>query len=473
MIVLVAAFVLAGSLAACQSAEQGEKVMNSLSAFYNKQDYHSLYLMLSPEFKAQITEEKITSFYKNNVVQPYGNMRSWDLVSKAGMLKYLVHMERGDLDLDLALNKNDEIAGMQWLPAKKKKAIAKLPASSIKSNNPKQTAVQQLLDSLAIAHLQDPANCGLSIAIIDGDKTDTYFYGATDKKTGRLPDAASLYEIGSVSKTFTAIVLAHAINEGRVKPDDDIRKYLPGAYPNLEYKGMPITLKNLSNHTAGFPRMPPNFAEQKDYDERNPFKYYTREMFLEYLHSFKPEVQPGTVSDYSNYGVALLGMILENVYKKTIAELVTTYVTDPAGMKHTTFDVPQHAQQLLTTGYNEEGAEWSYWTIGVFNPAGGLKSDIMDMAVYVRANMKEVNNDFALSHQLTFTDERYSIGLNWIISPTKNKQTMIWHNGETGGFHSFAGYIKEAGVGIVILSNSQQNIDNMATAMLTKVAARQ
>lgn len=464
------AFILMGCFFACNPTDNSEKVMKKLSEFYNKKDYHSLYLMLAPEFRTQMPEDKLTSFYKDNLIIPYGNIVSWKVVSKVGELRYVVQMDKGHLDLYMVLNDNNEIAGMQWMPAGKKITGPKVAASAIKSNNPKQTPLERTLDTLAIGYLQDPANCGLSIAIIDGDKTDLYYYGTTSKNSDKLPDSASIYEIGSITKTFTGILLCHAINEGKVNPEDDIRKYLPGSYPNLEFQGKPITLKNLSNHTAGFPRMPTNFQEQKDYEEHDPFKNYTREQFLAYLRNVTLKAKPGTVSDYSNYGVALLGMIMENVYKKPFDELITTYVARPAGMKHTTCEVKGNDRTLLTTGYYE-GKEWPYWTLNMFNPAGGLKSCIADMAAYIRTNMKERNPDFALSHQPTFTDGHNKIGFAWVITAKDNKETLIWHNGETGGFTGFAGYIRESNVGMVILSNSTTGVEYIANKVLVRMSA--
>lgn len=466
IMVLIAACIFMSLLARSQSASDGEKAMDRLSAAYNKEDYHSLYLMLSPEFQRQMPEAQMQSFFKNSLRGAFGNILSWKLTSSKSSYKYAVHMDRGELDLDLYLSQKQEIAGMRWLPAKKATSGKKRDPSAIRSNNPRQTPLQKLLDSLAIEHLQDPVNCGLSISVIKDGKADFYFYGSVSKSKDKLPDTATLYEIGSVTKTFTAIVLAHAINEKKLQPGDDIRKYLPGSYPNLEYKGKPITIEHLSNHTSGLPRIPAEFDRQKNFDVQDPYKNYTKEMFLEYLARVKIEVEPGTVSEYSNYGVAVLGMILEQVYHKSITELIAMYVTNPAGMRHTVFDVSGSEKDLRANGYNEEGKEVKFWTLGLFNAAGGLKSNISDMTRYLQANMQDINADFSLTHQSTFTDAHNSIGLNWIISTAAGKQTIIWHNGETGGFHSYVGYSKQQNAGVVILSNSATETEYIAKSLL-------
>ncbi len=271
-----------------QTSADGEKVLAQLSELYNKNEYTELYLMLSPDFKKQATEDQIVGFYKTNMKQPFGNMLAWQYTdNKKGALNYVVQFERGNIDLTLYLNSKNEIFGMQWLPSKNKIDVKQKDVSTIKSNNPKQTKLELLIDSLALAHLGNAANCGITIGIVNGDKTELFYYGTTNKKTGHLPDANTLYEIGSLTKTFTGIVLAHAINEGKINPDDDIRKYLPDTYPNLQYKGEPIRIKNLSNHTSGLPRIPENLDKQPNYNALDPYTNYSKEMIFDYLKTSK------------------------------------------------------------------------------------------------------------------------------------------------------------------------------------------
>ncbi len=454
----------------CQGTENGEKAMKQLSELYNNNAYAGLYAMLAPEFKAQASEAEITDFYRSSL-KPMGNIVSWKAAgSKDGALNYRVEFANGALDLIMYLNAKIEIAGIQWLPAKDKPTGKKRDAHSIKSNNPKQTALQLLIDSIAVAHLQNPVNCGLSIGIIYGDKTELYFYGSTNKENNKLPDANTLYEIGSITKTFTGILLAHAINDGKISLEDDITKYLPGAYPNLQYKGNTIKIKHLATHTSRLPRIPQNLDKQPTYDEQDPYKNYSKEMMLEYLKTVKPDTMPGTVNEYSNYGVALLGMIIESVYKKPLEELVRMYITEPVKMSSTKFTVPANEQQHMATGYYEhDGSPAPYWNLGAFSGAGGLKSDITDMMSYMQANMKEINADFKLSHQVVFKEDKMSVGLNWMMQTTKDNQTLVWHNGGTYGFKSFCGYLKEKNISVVVLNNSGVSIDGIAISILKEL----
>ena len=423
--------------------------------------------MHSPDLQAKIPEDKLTAFYAHNVRQPYGKILSWEKADVKGeTINYVVQMEYGPLDLSFRLNDKNAITSIQWLPKRSSAKITKRDISTIQSNNPKQTKLQLLVDSLALDHLQNAANCGLSIGIINGDKTEMYFYGSTNKKTANLPDAETMYEIGSVTKTFTSIILAHAINEGKIKADDDIRKYIPGEYPNLQYKGNAIKIVNLANHTSRLPRIPANLDQQPQYSAQDPYKNYSKEMMYGYLKTVTIDTLPGTVNEYSNLGVALLGLILEDVYHHPLEELVKQYITSPAKMNDTKFEITDNEKARMATGYFSEGGEAHNWNLGAFNACGGLKSDLADMMKYAVANMCENKADIRLSHQQTYTDVSMTVGLNWIITTTQNGDKLIWHNGATAGYTSFCGFIKEKQIGVVILNNSGAKVDDIALNIL-------
>ena len=470
-ILITLASVFTFSFASCQNkgSIEGEKMVAKIAELYNKEAYKEMYTMLSPEFKAQITEDQLTSFYKNNINAPLGKIASWKFTeAKGGTMNYRVEFDKGPLDLFLKINSKNEIDGIQWLPAKNNDDPEKRDVSKIRSNNPKQTKLELLADSAALDYLQNAANCGLSIGIINGDKTEMLFYGSTKKDNNLLPDMGTEYEIGSITKTFTGTILAHAINEGKIKLDDDIRKYLPAGYVNLEYKGIPITIKNLTNHTSGLPRMPDDLEQQPDYNPLDPYKNYSKEMMLNLLKRVKIEALPAK-NEYSNLGVAVLGIILAEVYHKPYEELVSTYVTTPLKMSNTKITMPATEKTKLATPYAQDGTEITYWNLDAFAPAGGIKSDMEDMLKYLTANMNEINADFRLAHEQTYKDETIAVGLNWMITTTKDNKTLIWHNGGTGGFRSFCGYIKEKKAGVVILSNSGVDVDNIARSILREM----
>lgn len=451
-----------------QANKNGEKMMAQIAGLYNKEAYNDLYQLNAPGFNAKISQDQLSAFYKNNIRALYGKIISWDpSKGNSGTINYLVQLENGPLDLSFSLNEKNEISGIQWLPHKEKKNMKKRDVSNISYDNPKETKIQLLIDSLALDHLQDSTNCGLSIGIIHDGKTEMFFYGSNYKDADVLPGMRTLYEIGSVTKTFTSILLAHAINEGKINPNDDIRKYLPGTYPNLQFKKQPIQIKDLANHTSGLPRLPANITKQPGYNPKNPYKNYSKEMIYSYLKNVRIDTFPGTLNEYSNLGTALLGIIIENVYQKPLEGLIKSYVTQPAKMKGTKFTLSEAERNKMATGYDgSNGAETPNWDLGAFIAAGGLKSNMEDMLNYLTANMNEINADFKLSHRQTFKNETITMALNWVLTTTKDGNTLIWHNGGTYGFTSFCGYIKEKKIGVVVLNNSGVVVDNIAMNIL-------
>ena len=469
IITLVAAFLALTGFA--QPGVKEGKALKKLSEQYNKGEYKALFEMLSDEFKAATSEKDITDFYANNIRKSYGKIIAWQ---DLGMGNFKVKMEHGMLDLALVANDEGKIGGMNWAPAEEVKPAKKTTPKIIKSNNKKTTKLERIIDSLATAHLQNPVNCGLAIGIIKAGKTTTYFYGATKKTGGLLPGDNTLFEIGSITKTFTGTILAHAINEGRMNLEDDITKYLPAGYDNLSFKGKGIKIKHLANHTSRLPAVPENMQNQKDFDKNNPYKNYSTEMLLDYLKTVTLDTFPGAINEYSNMSLALLGVILEGVYNKGYDELVSDIILKPLNMKSTVFKTPTPTAKSplkMASGYNgETGVTTPVWDFQAFASAGGLKSTIGDMLKYLKANMDETNADMKLAHQTTYKDATNEVAINWIIKTNRDKHTLIWHNGRTYGFSSFCGYVKEKGNGVVVLNNSGVNIDVLAVQLLGAMA---
>jgi CubicO group peptidase (beta-lactamase class C family) len=446
-----------------------DKAVAQLTENYNTGLYSAIYNQFTPDAKGILSEASIIQLYRENLMPPLGRIKSWSYVDEVRTnANYMVNFERGKMRLKIAVRNDLLITYYEWLPVKPEKEIEQPKNTAlIKTNNPRQSQLQLYLDSLALNYLKDPNNSSLSIGLVDGNTTSTYFYGEIKKEAHILPDVRSLYEIGSISKTFTAILLAHAINEKKIALTDDIRKYLPGEYPNLKVNGAAIKIVNLANHTSGLPRLPLDFFNSPGYDKENPYVHYSKEMMYNYLRTFRPDSVVRTRSEYSNFGFAVLGTILENIYKKPLQELVKQIITGPLKMNSTNFDVSAAESSMMATGYSEEtGKAVPYWQFGDFNACGGLKSDLQDMLIYLKTNMANVNPDVVLTHKETDRQADFSRGLAWALEPFRSN-TCIWHDGGTGGFRSWCGYIKDKKLGVVILSNSSDDVSEIALSLLS------
>ncbi|SFD08988.1 CubicO group peptidase, beta-lactamase class C family [Chitinophaga sp. CF118] len=332
-------------------------------------------------------------------------------------------------------------------------ALMLIPLLSIVNNNTKgQSRSRGGLDS-AINHtaamfMSDPARVTLSIGIYDHGNLFTYHFGKKE-----VPDDESVYEIGSITKTMTGILLANAVREKKVMLDDDIRKYMDGQYPNLEYEGQPIRLSQLLNHTSGLPFSLPASPV--------PGQTYTKEQFYQDLHLVKLDTVPGYKLSYSNSAAQLLGYILERVYRKTYDQLLAEYITTPLRMSNTGINISRH----LLKGHNNEGEIMPYTESGA---AGGVRSTLPDMLQYIRYEMDESNPVVALSHQPTWGEiQNYAIGLNWQMLQKAGKQKSIFQNGGTSGFSSNLVFYPDLKTGIVLLTNEA---DKTAQDKLSEVA---
>lgn len=320
--------------------------------------------------------------------------------------------------------------------------------------------INTIVENAASTFMKDSSRVGLSIGIIKDGKTYTYYYGTSEKGKHLFPTQKTIYEIGSISKTFTGTLLANAIIDRKVKLNDDIRKYLNGNYPNLEYKGQPIKIVHLVTHTAGLPPFLPNRPDifQHPMDSVPLLltaiqKNYTKNKLLIDLHKVRLDSIPGFNYKYSNVDAQLVGFILENVYHKSYAELVKKFITTPLSMVHTEVAIKSNRQGQLAKGYSSTGKLMPYMP-PLLAPAGGIYSSVEDMLKYMKFHLNQNNSSASLSHQRVFEDtNNFAEGLFWRMNKTTNGKLKIWHTGGTFGFSSYCVLYPEYNIGIILLSN--------------------
>jgi CubicO group peptidase (beta-lactamase class C family) len=286
-------------------------------------------------------------------------------------------------------------------------------------------------------------------------------YGAKSNTDKTVPDGQTVYEIGSVSKTFTATLLADAVERGKMKLNDPVQKYLPaGVKMPVGKDGAQITLLHLTTHTSGLPRMPSNFAPA---DAGNPYADYTLKQMYDILPTLKLAHEPGESCEYSNLGVALLGNILAAHAGKDYQALLLDRICGPLKMQSTRIVLDDSMRQRLAPPFDGDGGPLKNWDLPAFAGAGGIRSDTDDMLKYVAAEMGTTKTDLASAIDLTHQrqhqfDPGNDIALGWFIS---RKQGYLWHNGQTGGYHSFVAFDAGKHVGVVVLCNSAGNIPDL------------
>jgi len=319
-------------------------------------------------------------------------------------------------------------------------------------------SVRAIADRYALPFIRQPKHVGLSIGILKDGESYTYNYGFVDKETKRAPTAQTIYEIASVTKSFTGILLAHAVLEKKIGLGDDIHRYLPGPFPNLAYKGHPVRVVDLANHTAGFPKFilpipPGSTPEQMNaiYAHEDSAAFYAA------LAKIRLDTFPGARYAYSNADAELLGAILVRIYHSTYGDLVRRYITGPAEMTNTRLIVPDRDRPRVATGYDLKGMPMpEAFIFRSFPGAGFLKSTVADMEKYLRLNLnrKDVAAQFAHQPTLLHTDERGDdIGLYWYSQRLSDGSRLVRHAGGSFGCTSYCVTCPDEHVGIVVLVN--------------------
>ena len=304
-------------------------------------------------------------------------------------------------------------------------------------------------------------NPSIAIGFIDENGPQYYSFGH-QTIDGRPVDEHSIYEIGSISKVFTGILLADMVEKGQMSVDDPISKYLPDGIDVPTFNGKHITLGHLSDHTSSLPRMPDNFDPA---DRSNPYADYTVEQLYEFLSSVELTREIGSEYEYSNYAQGLLGHILALKAGMSYEELLSTVITESLGLSETKVTLDDHMKRNLAIGHNN-GVEVSNWDIATLTGAGGIRSSVHDMVEFLSANLgyskTPLKKAMNLSHEIRHDKGgNGSVGLGWHVIE-HNDRAYIAHSGGTGGYRAFAAMDKEAGKGVVVLTNSTRGADDIA-----------
>jgi len=306
-------------------------------------------------------------------------------------------------------------------------------------------------------------NQSIVVAIVDEKGTRFVSYGKTSESAGaKTVDENTVFEIGSITKTFTGTLLAIAVRRGEISLDDPISKYLPKTVKNPSFAGKEITLLDLATQSSGLPSLPTNFAPA---DWNNPYADYTFRQTYDFLSGYQLLREPGAKYEYSNFGMGLLGHVLSLRAGLSYEQLVKTRILVPLGMNETTITLSPVLKARMAQGYDEKGETISNWDFLTFEGAGALRSTAKDMAKFVRANIGLWKNDLTLPINDAHKSQRdangrMKIGLAWHILPASSGD-IVWHNGGTGGFRSFAGVNEAQKKGIVVLSNTAESVDDI------------
>lgn len=465
---LILLFILIPSMSLAQNnqKQKGDSVLVLIKKYIAQKNTKLIYSLQSDAYKTSTSEKKLNEFFKQEIYS-LGKIKESSFISlNDRKSKYKLAFESEKIELSFSLDTKNKITQLVFVPFK---PVVTVKTTPVPTSNPMKSGLDKMVDSVARGYIQKSNTVGLSIGVLKDGQTYTYGYGTTQKENGKIPEANTIFEIASITKTFTAEILAYYVNQGKISLTDPITKYLPdsvAANPALKK----ITIVNLSNHTSGLSGLPDNF-DHKSSDLTNPYKNYTKELFFASLKTVKLNSVPGEVNVYSNQAVGLLGIILERVSGKTYEELIKEVITGPLKMESTFQHLTPELAKRFVKVYDIEAELTNAWDFDALAAAGCLRSTTNDMLIYAKNNIEsenpELSKSFALTHEITFSKGPV-VGLGWHVLSLKG-DNYYWHNGGTGGSRSFLIMSLDKKIAVVVLSNTAVDADNVGVKILRKL----
>jgi CubicO group peptidase (beta-lactamase class C family) len=316
------------------------------------------------------------------------------------------------------------------------------------------------------ARVDNGYNVAIVVGVVDERGTRYYAYGETAVGNGHTPDERTVFEIGSITKAFTSMVLADMAERGEVTLDDPIQTLLPEGVTAPTRNDDSITLATLASHSSGLPRLPSNLSPA---DPTNPYADYTVRQMYDFLSAHELRRDIGAQYEYSNFGAGLLGHLLALRHGTSYEQLVLERIAEPLGMNETRVTLTPAMTERLAQGHAGT-TPVSNWDIPTLAGAGALRSTARDMLILVAANagLSETSlyDAFRATHEgRTTAGPNMKVGLGWHIRAGENGET-IWHNGGTGGYRSFAGFLPSDRTGVVVLTNTRISVDDIGFHLL-------
>lgn len=339
--------------------------------------------------------------------------------------------------------------------------------------NNKKSNLEEIVNEELTEFIKSSEFSALSGSIYANGKTHQFHFG--ELTDGTKPNNKTLYEIGSISKTYVGLLLSQAVADGKLNLESDIRVYLPDGikYENLKFKDSPITLRNLATHTSG---LPVNLhCNNLDYPEKlNCIKSYSREVFFNKLLKVKLIDDSGINYNYSNAGIRLIGYILEDVYSDTYTNLLKRHVFSKSGEQSTFYRLDENLKLGMTLGKNSNG-EIMPIVSEFYASDGALKSNTTSMLKYIKMYLESeeavVKKSLSL---LTEKNNRLGRAYVWNTFEYNTTNQMFYHSGGTFGFSSWIALYPKKNIGIFLVtnvstSNAQEKLNQLSNRIIDRI----
>ena len=349
-------------------------------------------------------------------------------------------------------------------------------------NTPDDKDLEAALDSEVKKLTKNDLSYGLVVGVYKDGKSFIKGYGTVNKEGTTVPSALTVFQIASVSKLFTASLLQILCDEGVLKMDATLAELIGGSMA-LSPAAQRVTLKQLVTHTSGFPRIPKSLEIKatelagKENLMQNPYSHLGPQHLSDYLETTEDKREPGRF-EYSNFGMGLLGHVLELVTKKNLESLAAEKLLAPLDMRNTAIALTPGMKEHLAQGYtsSRQPSPSPIWTFSALAGAGAFNSDAEDMMRFVRANIEDGSSMSRTLKKMHTPQFDGDTGIGW-MQPTFldrffGNKTVVWHNGMVGGYASYVSVDTKTKTGIVVLSSKAVDV-TMLGMMLTRQARTQ
>lgn len=328
------------------------------------------------------------------------------------------------------------------------------------------------VDRLVQPYLDQEIVVGMVVGVIRGDETMVRGYGRVTRDAADQPDGKTVYEIGSVTKTFTGLLLADAVVQGRVKLDQPVADLLPPGVRMPQHGDEPIRLKHLATHAAGLPRLPSNLSPS---DPSDPYADYDKDDLYGILSGLQLERAPATEVAYSNLGFGLLGQVLADQAGVAYGQLIEARIAKPLKMDDTATELDRQMRARLAPPYNADLQEDQNWNFKAMAGAGAVRSTADDMLRYARAHLQPPSGPLGEAIELAWKVQQpaidgdgFAIGLGWHVA---RDGATRWHNGQTGGYHAMVMLNRPAKAAVVVLANTAtMEVDALSEQLVRMLA---
>lgn len=323
------------------------------------------------------------------------------------------------------------------------------------SQNAPMPSDQAIRDILANRIDVERQHVGVVVGVIEPGGRRVVGHGTFGRSDTRPVSGSTMFEIGSVTKVFTSLLLTDMARRGDVAVEDPVAKYLPAGVTVPMRGTAPITLQDLATHTSGLPRLPTNLVVT---NPDNPYAGYSVENLHAFLASHVLARDIGMQFEYSNLGVGLLGHALALRARSDYETLVKARITGPLGMNDTVVQLSTELASRLAGGHNQRLEPAGNWDLPALAGAGALRSTANDLLQFLSAFIGTTQTDLAPAMARMLSVRRPAGGgmvaaLGWQVV-TRDGVEIVWHSGATGGYSAFVAYVPSRAVGVVVLANN-------------------